>query len=447
MSEPIISVSGLRGIVGESLTPEVAMRFALAFVDRLPEGPIVVSRDGRVTGPLLVDAVRAGLCAVGRDVIDVGVAATPTVGALVRGRQAAGAIQVTASHNPPEYNGLKLFGSAGRILPAADGLQVLDRYRSGAAPTWVNYRRIGHAVVCDDPDADHLGLVLGTVSVSRIRDRAFHVLLDSNHGSGGRLGRRLLEYLGCRVTALGAEPDGKFAHPPEPTSVNLSDVAGKVRDAHADVGFCQDPDADRLAIIDERGQYIGEEYTLALCVDHALSTRPGPVVTNCSTSRMSADLAQRYGVPIERSAVGEANVVDKMLAVGAAFGGEGSGGPIDPKVGYIRDSFAGMALVLDALASRQTTISQWVAKLPRYAIHKSQVAMTRDRVDSAMAALQRAFADAKPDRMDGLRLDWPDRWLLVRGSNTEPIVRIIAEAPTPEIAEQLCAQAGAVLAQ
>lgn len=446
MNEPIISVSGLRGVVGDSLTPLVALRFAAAYHASLPEsGAIVIARDGRVTGPILVDAIRATLGALGRDVLDAGVTATPTVGVLVRARRAAGAIQVTASHNPPQYNGLKLFNSAGRIIPAAAGAQVLERYRAAAEPAWVDYRRVGRATPIDDPDLDHLGLVLATVDVARIRDRAFHVVLDSNHGAGGRCGRKLLELLGCKVTHLGAEPTGLFAHPPEPTLANLTEVARRVGQLRADVGFCQDPDADRLAIIDERGEYVGEEYSPALCVDHVLRTCPGPVVTNCSSSRMTADLAARYGVPYFASAVGEANVVDRMLAVGATFGGEGSGGPIDPRVGYIRDSFVGMALVLDALAARQATVSGLVRELPRYVMQKSTIDLPRERVTAAFDAVERAFSDARPDRLDGLRLDWSDRWVLVRGSNTEPIVRVIAEAPTEAAAAQLVDEVSAVL--
>jgi phosphomannomutase len=214
----------------------------------------------------------------------------------------------------------------------------------------------------------------------------------------------------------------------------------------SDIGFCQDPDADRLAIIDERGRYVGEEYTLALCIDHELRRRPGPIVTNCSTSRMSEDLASKYGVPFYRSAVGEANVVDAMIARGAVLGGEGNGGVIDPRVGWVRDSFVGMALVLDAMASRQIAVSRLVDELPRYEIVKTKISVEPARIPAALAALQRHFSDAHIDRLDGLRLDWPGKWLLVRASNTEPIVRAIAEAPTATEASRLCDEAAKVVA-
>jgi phosphomannomutase len=251
----------------------------------------------------------------------------------------------------------------------------------------------------------------------------------------------MFDQFGAAAIFLGGEPDGRFEHTPEPTAENLRCILPLVPQAGADVGFCQDPDADRLAIIDENGRYIGEEYTLAICVDHVLRSRRGPVVTNCSTSRMSEDLAAKYGVSFYRSAVGEANVVDLMLKHSAVIGGEGNGGVIDPHVGLVRDSFVGMALVLDAMAARGMKVSELADELPRYAIHKEKLSLSREKLLPAFAALERRLADARPDRLDGLRLDWPDRWLLIRGSNTEPIVRIFAEAPSADDAAQLCADA------
>ena len=267
------------------------------------------------------------------------------------------------------------------------------------------------------------------------------------------LGRPLLERLGCEVKILGEATDGRFAHEPEPTAENLASVLKDVTAFNADVGFCQDPDADRLAIVDEAGSYIGEEYTLALCVDHVLRSTPGPVVTNCSTSRMAEDLAHKYGVPFFRSAVGEANVVDEMLRRGAVLGGEGNGGAIDPRVVLVRDSFVGMALVLDAMAKRRICRSaQLVRELPRYAIYKSKVTVSREAIAGSLDALERHFSDAvaRPARwacgLIGSTPDGSGSWLLVRASNTEPIVRIIAEAPTEVEARRLCAEAAKVLA-
>jgi phosphomannomutase len=444
MAEPIISVSGLRGVVGETLTPEVAIRYAASFSAQASSGALVVTQDGRPSGAMLARAVLAGLQAVGRDTIDAGVAATPTTGVLIRQCGAAGGIQISASHNPSQYNGLKLFSGEGRVIPDAPGKRVLAQYRSGGV-AWVSHDRLGRSLPCGDPIAAHLERVLATVDVDAIRRRRFRVLLDSNHGAGSILGRRLLDELGCQATILGPVPDGQFEHTPEPTAENLAGVSADVLRSGADVGFCQDPDADRLAIIDETGRYIGEEYTLALCVAHVLQRAKGPIVTNCATSRMSQDIAQGYGVPLLRSAVGEANVVDLMLAHGAIFGGEGNGGPIDPAVGWVRDSFVGMARVLEIMAADSAKISQLADRLPRYQILKTKITLAPEKVGPALDRLAEHFGDATADRLDGLRLDWPGRWLLVRPSNTEPIVRAIAEASTAAEAERLCSEAAGVM--
>ncbi len=444
MPQPIISVSGLRGVIGHSLTPDLAVRYAAAFAAQTEPGTIVLTRDGRATGGMLADAIRASLVAMGRAVVDAGVAATPTTGVLIRQYQGAGGIQVSASHNPAEYNGMKLFGPDGSVLTETIGQGVRRVYESSEY-RWAQHDLIGTARTCPNSTARHLELVLANIDVPRVRGCRFHVLLDSNHGAGSLLGCLLLRELNCSLTLLGAEPDGQFSHPPEPIAENLTEVGAQVVATGAAVGFCQDPDADRLAVIDANGVYLGEEYTLALCVDHALRGRKGPIVTNCSTSRMSADLAQRHGVPLFRSKVGEAHVVELMKREGAAFGGEGNGGPIDPRVGFVRDSFVGMAMILDAMAARNATLRELADAIPRYAIHKSKMEFPTDRVTTAWGALADHFAQAKPDRLDGLRLDWPDRWLLIRASNTEPVVRIVAEASQESDAIQLCQQAEAVL--
>lgn len=438
--EPIISVSGLRGILGESLTPSCVVRYAGAFAAEAAAGAILLARDGRATGPLIVDLLRGALVAAGREVLDVGPVSTPTAGVLVRTLEAAGAIQISASHNPPEYNGLKLFGADGRVVPAAFGERVLQRYRADDFPL-APHAAIGQARVWDgDPTAAHWELIARVVDVEKIQSKHYRVLLDSNCGAGGLLGRRVLEELGCTATVLGEEPTGEFLHTPEPTAENLQGVCRQVAEGGFDVGFCQDPDADRLAIIDADGRYIGEEYTPAICVKHVLASHPGPVVTNCSTSRMSCDAAEAVGAPFFLSAVGEANVADEMIVRGAVIGGEGNGGVIDPRIGYVRDSFVGMALVLEAMAGG-ASVAELASRLPRYAIVKQKIAATRAQADAAFDAIERRFPEATASRLDGLRLDWPDRWLLVRASNTEPIVRAIAEAKGAAAAESLCTAA------
>jgi len=444
-SQPIISVSGLRGIIGESLSPDLAADFVNAFCAGLPEGDILIGRDGRASGKMISAAIQARLAGLGRNVIDADVAATPTIGILVRHHGCAGGVQISASHNPSQYNGIKLFNPQGQVLDADAGQFVLDRYRLAEQPDWVTHENIGATLCAADTTTAHLERVLATVDQGAIQKKSFRVLLDSNHGAGSRLGQLLLETLGCQVECLGGTPDGQFAHPPEPTRENLQTVSEAIAGGQYDIAFCQDPDADRLAFIDENGRYPGEEYTLAICLDHVLQQNRGPIVTNCATSRMSADLAAKYGVELHRSSVGEANVVQRMQSVKAVFGGEGNGGPIDPRVGFVRDSFVGMALILDALTADSRKISERVDAIPAYQIVKTKVELERDEVPQALDTLESHFEDAASDRMDGLRLDWDDRWLLIRGSNTEPIVRLIAEASDAEQANSLCNEARVAL--
>jgi phosphomannomutase len=441
MDEPIISVSGLRGIIGKSLDPLLAIRYTVAFASTLnQQGPIVLTRDGRTTGSMLAQAISSGLLAIGRQVVYGDVAATPTTGVLVREHRAAGGIQISASHNPPEYNGIKLFNQHGRVIPAAEGERVIEAYRQFQFPS-VPHSQVGKLFVAEDTTSAHLNSVLATVNVDAIRHKKYKVVLDSHHGAGSVLGRRLLEALGCQWQILGDKPDGLFERSPEPTEENLQQTTSLAKRLGADVVFCQDPDADRLAVIDELGNYIGEEYTLAITLNQALKTRQGPVVINCSSSKMSEDICRRYGCELFFSAVGEANVTDLMLEKNAVYGGEGNGGPIDPQVGYVRDSFVGMAQILNAMAEENKTVSQLVGEIPRYSIFKSKIDLPKERVPGLLDALSNAFASAKISRMDGMRIDWEDRWMLVRPSNTEPIVRAIAEARDPQAARDLCQQA------
>jgi phosphomannomutase len=438
MDELIISVSGMRGIVGGSLTPEKVASYVRAFASTLSPGPLVVSRDGRANAGPIVEVVCKTLQQQGRDVLSADIAATPTAALLVREQKAAGGIQVSASHNPPEYNGLKLLAASGRMLPASKGEVVLERYRqatSSPAPA-----SPGRLLQIEQVIGMHMLKILETVDSERIRSRQFRVLLDSNRGAGSLLGRPLLEELGCQLTILGETPDGHFEHPAEPTAAHLAPLTKQLGEGEYDVVFCQDPDADRLAIIGEQGRYLGEELTLAICLDHVLTTRTGAVVTNCSSSRASEEIARRHDVPFFQSAVGEANVVDLMLEKDACFGGEGNGGVIDPRVVLARDSFVGMAQVLDAMAASEETVSQLANRLPRFQIHKGEVPLSHDLIETLFMRLQEHFPQARVSTLDGLRLDWNDRWLLVRASNTEPIVRCIAESSEQGIASALCDQ-------
>jgi phosphomannomutase len=449
----IVSISGLRGVVGDGLDPAVAVEFAAAYASTCERGPIVVGHDGRVSAPLFAAAVAAGVTATGRDVLHAGAAATPTMGMLVRDVQAAGGIQISASHNPPQYNGIKLFQPAGMVLSRQLGQAVVDRWTRREFG-WANWSSLGTARTLDDPDRGHLDRVLQIIDTGAIKRRKFKIVLDACHGAGGRLGRKLFEVLGCDAILLGEEPDGRYDHLPEPTENNLKDFAATVAREGAVAGFAQDPDADRLAIVDEHGRYIGEELTLALAAQRRLSQVEGPVVLNLSTSRVTEDLAGSHGCPVVRTAVGEINVVEAMIAQRAVLGGEGNGGVIDPRVGYVRDSFVAMALVLDLLAETGQPLSELVARLPRYVMVKDQYALGKGSAavagspdgPSGTAALFDRIIAAHPtataDRRDGLRLEWDDRWVHVRGSNTEPIVRVIAEASEPEQARELAREIG-----
>jgi phosphomannomutase len=437
----IVSVSGIRGIVGEGMTPAAALAFASALGATTQGGRVVLSRDGRPSGLMLRDAVLAGLTAAGCEVHDLQVAPTPTVGLAVRKLGAAGAVQITASHNPAPWNGLKLFGADGRVLSAAEGRKVQELFETKAA-RYAPWDEVGTRQDYPRATDEHRDRVLQLVDVTRIRAAGLRAFLDGNGGAGGPLGRGLLKAFQVTTACHGCDADGFFLHEPEPTEANLRDVGPMVRQNGADVGFALDPDADRLALIDEHGRYLGEELTLALAVRFRLGREKGPVVVNMSTSRVVEDIAKQFACPFQRAAVGEANVADRMIEVGAVIGGEGNGGVIDPRVGLVRDPFIGMGLVLNLMAESGRKLSELAAELPSYHIVKDKYTVPRERLPGLFQALEKAWPDAAPNRVDGLRLDWADRWVHVRPSNTEPIVRVIAEAPRREGAEELCRAVG-----
>lgn len=444
----IASISGLRGVVGDGLDPLTVAEFAAAYAGQCEPGPIAIGHDGRRSAAVFAAAVEAAVTGTGHDALLLGPTATPTVGWLVRESGLAGGVQISASHNPPQYNGLKFFQPGGMVLGAEQGRALLDRWQCKDL-NWAPWDALGKATRVEDPDSGHLSRLLEIVDVESIRARRFTVVLDACHGAGGRLGTRLLDALGVAAIVIGALPDGRYDHAPEPTESNLRPFSAMVPAVGAVIGFAQDPDADRLAVIDETGRYIGEELTLALAALHRLRQARGPVVINLSTSMTTEKLALARGCPVYRTPVGEINVVERMLAEDAILGGEGNGGVIDPRVGYVRDSFVGMALILDLMASTGLPLSRLVAELPRFGMVKDQYPIPaaigtagaggRTQLWDSIAA---EFSDARVDERDGLRLEWDDRWVHVRASNTEPIVRVIAEAPGTAEARELSGRIG-----
>lgn len=445
----MVSVSGLRGIVGASLTPEVIARYAGAWGRMAGEKArgrpvIVIGRDGRRGGDAVERIAAGALALAGCDVVRLGVAMTATVGIAVHHREAAGGLVVTASHNPGEWNGLKPITPEGSAPMPEVAARLVEVFHRGD-PAWAGASGVGE--IEDDRGAAefHVRRVVEAVAritpLQLIRDRRFRVVVDSVNASGVSGARLLLEELGCNVTHLHNESSGVFPHIPEPTEENLGELCEAVRRAGADIGFAQDPDADRLAIVDSDGLYIGEEYTLVLGAMAVLESMPpreaahATVAANLSTSRMLDDVAHRFEARVVRTPVGEANVVSGMRTAGATVGGEGNGGVIWPAVGQIRDSLVGMALTL-ALMARRGAVQEIMASVPRYAIVKRKFPFAPGMEARITQALQGLFPGARADAQDGLRLDFDapsgggKAWVHARKSNTEPIFRIIVEAPT-----------------
>ncbi len=443
MEALMLGVSGLRGTVGGTLTPPVVSRMATAFAAWLQENErpangthfrVAFGRDSRPSGAWVRDAAAAILSASGIEVIDLDVVTTPGVAMMVRHTGADAGIVATASHNPIQWNGLKFLNREATALPADQALRLKALFES-AQPQFVRIESVVPPVRNSETHALHVKRVLERVDVLGVSTKRFKVVLDSVNGAGCVATATMLNKLGCQVVHINDTPDGRFPHDPEPTAANLVGLANEVRRQGAAVGFAQDPDADRLAIVDEHGVYIGEEYSLVLAARHILAKKPGVTVTNLSTSRMLDDVAARYGGRVIRTAVGEANVIEAMLREGAIIGGEGNGGVIDPRIVPGRDSLVGMAYVLQLMADSKKTISELVGEFPRYELLKSKFDCRREDADRAVEALKRAFASEKVDTQDGIRIDWPNAWVHARPSNTEPIMRIFAEAPDRATAE------------
>lgn len=437
----IITVSGMRGIIGDNLTATVATEYGCAFGTFLKESnpglrpSVCIGMDSRPSGQMLKSAVTSGLTGVGVDVIDLGLVTTPCVGVSLRELGCTGGVIITASHNPVRYNGIKLLLSNG-IAPPPETAVKIKKYYFDRNFIYADSTGCGKVTSDDHTDDRHIAKVLAIVDKEFIASKKFKVALDSVNGAGGRITKKLLAQLGCEVFAVNDEPTGIFSHGAEPTAENLKDFCPVVNDNLADVGFAQDPDADRLAIVDERGTYIGEEYTLALAAENIFSKKAGNAATNLSTSRMIDDIAAGTNSRVIRTPVGEANVASAMLEHDCIIGGEGNGGVIDLRVGPVRDSLVGIALVLQLMAETDKTISRLVSGIGGYYMNKDKFTAEEDKARQIFESAQKTFTDAKLNSSDGCRFDFDDGWLHIRASNTEPVIRVIVEAKDRAAAEK-----------
>lgn len=437
MSSLKIGISGIRGIVGSSLTNVVALEFGCAFGTFVNCGKVAVSRDTRTSGDMLKTAVISGLLSCGCKVIDLGVIPTPTALFYVRNHKVDGGVVVTASHNPGEWNGLKFIEKDGTFLSELRLEKFFDIYykKEFRSVPWDVIKSIDN-----DSGAveDHIDAVLKNLDIKAIRKKHFKVGTDFINGTGCVITPKFLSELGCKVFAINDEPTGLFKHEPEPLPKNLRQLCRLMKQKRLDIGFAQDPDADRLAVVSEKGAPIGEELTLGLSVKFILSYRKrGPVVTNLSASKIMDHIADEFKIRLIRTKVGEANVVSQMKQKDAIIGGEGNGGVIFPKINYGRDSIVAMGLILEYLAKSNKRISQLVDELPRYEMIKGKFDCPFSKTFEVLNAIKDFYKNENIDTADGLKIIWPDKWIHIRSSNTEPIIRVIVEGRTKKEANDL----------
>ena len=456
----IKSISGIRGTIGgqtgDTLNPLDIVKFTTAYATFMRRNggngqhaefnhhrpTIVVGRDARISG-VMVDSVVCGtLMGMGYDVVNIGLATTPTTELTVRNLGADGGIIITASHNPRQWNALKLLNNEGEFLTAADGAEVL-KIAENEDFEYAGVDQLGHYLNCDEADDWHVDdvLSLDLVDEEAIHNAHFKVCVDAINSVGGIILPKLLDRLGVTYKILNGEPTGDFAHNPEPLEKNLGGIMDEMRSGNYDLGIVVDPDVDRLAFISEDGTMFGEEYTLVSVADYVLSHTPGNTVSNLSSTRALRDVTERHGGTYTASAVGEVNVTTMMKEVGAVIGGEGNGGVIYPESHYGRDALVGIALFLSSLAQKGCRVSELRKTFPEYFIAKNRIDLTPSTdVDAILLKVKEMFSqhsDVKVNDIDGVKIDFPDRWVHLRKSNTEPIIRVYSEAPTMEQAEEL----------
>ena len=446
----IKSISGIRGTIGgapdDNLTPIDAVKFAAAYGTWLKKHiyknrvKVVVGRDARISGEMVQNLVQYTLVGLGIDVVDIGLSTTPTVEVAVTMEQADGGIILTASHNPKQWNALKLLNNKGEFLNAQEGEEILHIAAANEF-TFAEVDALGHITHNDTYIQRHIDAVLSLLplaTLEAIRKRKFKVAVDAVNSTGGIAIPLLLERLGAEVVPLYCEPNGQFPHNPEPLKEHLADICAKVVEAKADLGVVVDPDVDRLALITEEGEMFGEEYTLVACADYYLSKKKGNVVSNLSSSRALRDIAEKHGVEYAAAAVGEVNVVTKMKEVNAVIGGEGNGGVIFPELHYGRDALVGGVLFLSLLVEKGIAVSALRRSYPAYFMSKNKIQLTSGlNPDKVLLAMQEKYAHEQITTIDGLKIDFPFSWVHLRKSNTEPIIRIYTEAKSQAEADAL----------
>lgn len=441
MKEPIISISGIRGIFGESLTPENITKFTSAFAAYLGNGKVVIGRDGRLNGGLIEKIVESVLLFSGCEVVNLGMVPTPTVSLAVEQLSAKGGIAITASHNPQEWNGMKFINAKGIFLDAAEN-KAFMKYILTNVPKYVSVNNVKPVEYYPGFIDYHIQRVLNIsfIDVNKIRKRKFKVVVDCVNSSGSYVIPELLDRLGCKVIKLDSDGSGVFTRKPEPVPENLKRVCREVNKQKADLGIVVDPDADRLVIITDKGEPFGEENTITTAIKHVLSKvklSERIAAVNLSTSRSADDVVRSLDGKLYKAPVGEINVIKKMKKTNAVIGGEGSGGVILPEVHYGRDSLVGIALILSEFASFRVRVSDYKKILPEYHIRKSKIGLTGVKPEMIFSVLKKKYMEFPQNFEDGLRIDFEHGWANFRKSNTEPIMRIITEARTPDEAEKL----------
>jgi phosphomannomutase len=437
MATLMSSISGIRGIVGNGLDPEIIIKYTKAYAEFIGSGKVVIGRDARITGEMVNQITTGTLLAKGIDVVDIGICPTPTVQFNVKKLKAQGGIAISASHNPNEWNALKLLNGTGQFLSPAEYVQM-QKFLADGQSNYKSWDKIGKWTEYSKGIQNHIDAIfdLGIIYVEEIRKKRFKVLVDCVNGAGAYILPDFLKEFGCEVIEMNCEKTGIFPRTPEPLPENLTETMKRVKSAKVDFGIVVDPDVDRLVLISDKGEPFIEENTITQIVQFVLSRKKGNVVVNLSTTRAVDDIAAKYGCSVFRSPVGEANVVKKMKEVNAVIGGEGSGGIIFPELHYGRDALVGIALTLQYLSDYGKSISELKKELPQYFIVKKKIEVTKNP-DEVISKLTDNFSNQKINTEDGLRVDFADHWVHFRRSNTEPIVRIIVEAKSESKAEEL----------